>query len=305
MQIFQIISLCNLVRTAIYVQGSLIVDTIESTLVLEGRKIMYDVTGDGPPIVFVHGVWATGGVWYPVIDELATRFRCINIHLPLGVHRYPSPRGVDHSPAALARVVAGLIEKLDLHDVTLVGNDTGGAICQLVIANHRERIGRLVLTNCDAFEVFPPKNLAPLYAAAGVPALWWAFAKLGRLPGFRKRFAATVSHTAPDPAMLKRLMLRFADDADVREDLRLTIRAIHPQITLDAAKTFASFDRDVLVLWGTDDIFFPVSLGRRLAAAFPNAKLQLVENAMLFVGINAPRETANAIASFVDQRALV
>jgi pimeloyl-ACP methyl ester carboxylesterase len=266
---------------------------------------MYDVTGDGPPIVFVHGVWATGGVWYPVIDELASRFRCVNVHLPLGVHRYPSPRSVDHSPVALARVVASLIERLDLRDVTLVGNDTGGAICQLVIANHRDRIGRLVLTNCDAFEVFPPKNLAALYAIARVPALWWAFAQLGRLPGFRKRFAATVSHTAADPDTLEMLMLRFATNAAVREDLRLTIRAIHPDITLAAAKTFASFDRDVLVLWGTDDLFFPVSLGRRLADAFPNARLQLVEHAMLFVGIDAPHETATAIAAFVDQRVLV
>jgi pimeloyl-ACP methyl ester carboxylesterase len=265
---------------------------------------MYDVTGDGPPIVFVHGVWATGGVWYTVIDELAAQFRCINVHLPLGVHRYPSPSDVDHSPAALARVVAALLEKLDLHDVTLVGNDTGGAICQLVIANHRERIGRLVLTNCDAFEVFPPKKLAPLYAAARVPALWWAFAQLGRWPGFRSRFAATVSHTAPDPHTLEMLMLRFAKNAAVREDLRRTIRAIHPRVTIEAAKTFASFDRDVLVLWGTDDIFFPVALGRRLAAAFPNARLQLVENAMLFVGIDAPRETATAISSFVHQRTL-
>jgi pimeloyl-ACP methyl ester carboxylesterase len=279
-------------------------ETREATIALEGRTIVYDVSGDGPPIVFVHGVWATGGVWYPVIDELAPRFRCINLHLPLGVHRYPSPRGVDHSPAALARVVAALIEKLDLRDVTLVGNDTGGAICQLVIANHRERIGRLVLTNCDAFEVFPPKKLAALYAAARVPALWWAFAQLGRLPGFRKRFAATVSHAAPDPGTLEMLMLRFATKAEVREDLRLTIRAIHPSVTLEAAKTFASFDRDVLVLWGTDDIFFPVALGRRLADAFPNARLQLVKNAMLFVGIDAPHETATAIAAFVGQRAL-
>ena len=140
-------------------------ETIERTIELEGRTIMYDVTGQGPPIVFVHGVWATGGVWYPVIDELAPKFRCINIHLPLGVHRYPSPPAVDHSPHALARVVAGLLDALDLRDVTLVGNDTGGAICQIVIAEHADRIGRLVLTNCDAFEVFPPRKLLPLYRA--------------------------------------------------------------------------------------------------------------------------------------------
>ncbi len=75
-------------------------------------------------------------------------------------------------------------------------------------------------------------------------------------------------------------------------------------MTLEAAQTFASFEHDVLVLWGTDDIFFPVALGRRLAEAFPNARLQLVENAMLFVGIDAPHETSTAIAAFVDQRAL-
>ena len=274
-------------------------ETIEKTITLEGRTIMYDVSGEGPPIVFVHGVWATGGVWYPVIDELASSFRCINVHLPLGVHRYPSPSKVDHSIAALARVVVGLIDALDLHDVTLVGNDTGGAICQVVLANHRDRIERLVLTNCDAFETFPPKKLAGLYAIARVPILWWAFAQLGKLPRFRKRFSATVSHTAPDPDLLEMLMLRFANDAAVREDLRLTVRAIHPKVTLEAAESFASFDRDVLVLWGTDDMFFPVSLGRRLADAFPNGRLQLVENAMLFVGIDAPHEIADAIAAFI------
>lgn len=280
-------------------------DTVEKTTVLEGRTIMYDVTGEGPPIVFVHGVWATGGVWYPVIDELSSRFRCINVHLPLGVHRYPSPKDVDHSIAALARVIAGLIERLDLHDVTLVGNDTGGAICQVVLANHRERIGRLVLTNCDAFETFPPKKLAGLYAAARIPVLWWAFAQLGRLPRFRERFNATVSRKAPDKKLIEMLMLRFASNAAVREDLRLTIRSITPNITLEAAKTFASFDRDVLVLWATEDIFFPVSLGRRLAGAFPNATLQLIDRAMLFIGIDAPHETADAIATFAAHRALV
>jgi pimeloyl-ACP methyl ester carboxylesterase len=272
--------------------------TIEKTIELEGRTIMYDVTGEGLPIVFVHGVWATGGVWYPVIDELAPHFRCINIHLPLGVHRYPSPRSVDHSPAALARTIAGLLDALDLRDVTLVGNDTGGALCQLVIANHPARVGRLVLTNCDAYEIFPPAKLAPLYAAARFPALWWALAQLCRLPRVQRRFFETVAHTAPDKALLNMLMQRFASNPGVREDLRLTIRAIGPNVTLEAAKHFASFQREVLVLWGTDDIFFPVTLAQRLVAAFPNARLQLIENARLFVGIDAPHAVARAILEF-------
>jgi pimeloyl-ACP methyl ester carboxylesterase len=275
------------------------IETIEQTIVLEGRTIMYDVTGDGPPIVFVHGVWATGGVWYAVIDRLAPDFRCINVHLPLGVHRYPSPPDVDHSPRALARAIVGLLEALDLRDVTLVGNDTGGALCQLVVANWPERIGRLVLTNCDAFEVFPPKKLAPLYLTARIPLLWWLFSKLTLRPNVRKRFSTTVAHTPPDKQLLAVLLGRFANDARVREDLRKTIASIRPQVTLEAAKRFGSFDRDVLVLWGKDDIFFPVSLGERLAKAFPRGRFQTIDDAMLFVGIDAPQVVAPAIAGFV------
>jgi pimeloyl-ACP methyl ester carboxylesterase len=277
-------------------------DTTEHTIELEGRTIMYDVTGDGPPIVFVHGVWATGGIWYPVIEELAARHRCINVHLPLGVHRYPSPRGVDHSPLALARVIAGLLEALELENVTLVGNDTGGALCQLVVAYYPQRVGRLVLTNCDAFEVFPPRILAPLYFAARIPAIWWALAQLCRLPRVQRRFFGTVAHAAPDVPLLDMLMKRFAGNAGVREDLRQTIRAIRPDVTLEAAKHFASFTRDVLVLWGADDRFFPVSLGRRLAQAFPAGRFVRIERAKLFVGIDAPHEVAQAIAGFIAER---
>ncbi len=276
-------------------------ETTEHTITLEGRTIMYDVTGEGPPIVFVHGVWATGGVWYHAIDRLADRFRCINIHLPLGVHRYPSPPDVDHSPHALARVITGLMDALDLHDVTLVGNDTGGALCQLVIAEGAPRVARLVLTNCDAFDVFPPRRLAPIYAASRVPALWWSMSQLMRLPRVRRRFWSLVANSAPDRPLLNMLLDRFATQGPIRRDLRLTIRAIDKAQTLAAARTFVAFSRDVLVLWGTDDVFFPVSLGRRLADAFPKSTFQPVPNAKLFVALDQPDIVANAIAGFASR----
>ncbi len=274
----------------------------EHSITLEGRTIQFDVVGDGPPIVFVHGVWATGGVWNPVVARLAARFRCIVPTLPLGVHRVASPPGVDRSPAVLARVIVGLLEALDLNDVTLVGNDTGGALCQLVIATRPERIGRLVLTNCDAFEVFPPRRLERLYRAAKTPALWWAIAQLGRFPAMQRAFFGTVSRTKPDMQLLGMLMHRFAADPGVREDLRQTICAISPRITLEAAEHFAAFERDVLVLWGTDDRFFPVSLGRRLAAAFPSARFQAIDGARLFVSADAPVAVSDAIDAFASPR---
>jgi pimeloyl-ACP methyl ester carboxylesterase len=265
---------------------------------LEGRPIRYDDVGAGPTLVFVHGVWATGGVWDAVVARLSRHYRCIVPTLPLGVHRFASPPDVDRSPQALVRVITGLLDALDLHDVTLVGNDTGGALCQLLIAGEAPRIGRLVLTNCDAFEVFPPRVLAPLYAAARMPALWWCIAQLTRLPRLRRRFWSLVAHAEPDRALLDMLLDRFAFDAGVREDLRQTICAIDRSQTIAAARTFGSFDRDVLVLWGSDDVFFPLALGRRLAAAFPRATLEVVESAMLFVMVDAPDAVADAIARF-------
>ena len=275
----------------------------ERIIELAGRPVRYDDVGAGPPLVFIHGVWATGGIWDPVVARLSNRFRCIVPTLPLGVHRYPSPRDVDRSPRALARMLAELLEALALDDVTLVGNDTGGALCQLLIAEGNPRIGRVVLTNCDAFEVFPPNVLAPLYAAARVPLLWRAVAALTRLPGARRRFWATVARTEPDLRLIDVLMNRFARDPGVREDLRRTIVSVDARDTVAAARRFGTFDRDVLVIWGTEDRFFPVALGRRLAAAFPRARLELIERAMLFVMVDAPDRVASLIGDFVRNSA--
>lgn len=273
----------------------------ERTLVLEGRTIHVDDVGVGAPIVFVHGVWATGGLWDPVVALLARRFRCVVPTLPLGVHKTASPANVDHSPLALAKVLSALFEALDLRDVTLVGNDTGGALAQLVVANFPERVGRVVLTNCDAYDVFPPKRLLPVYRAARSRALWWLFAQATRLPRIRRRFWSLVAHAAPDRRLLDMLFDRFADRANVREDLRLTLCAVSPAITQDAARAFASYDRDVLILWGADDYFFPVSLARRLAADFPRATLKIVPDARLFVPTDAPNVTASEIAAFATR----
>jgi len=102
--------------------------------------------------------------------------------------------------------------------------------------------------------------------------------------------------------LLGMLMHRFAADAGVREDLRQTICAISPRITLEAAEHFAAFERDVLVLWGTHDRFFPIDLGRRLAAAFPNARFHALDGARLFVSIDAPVAVSDAIDAFASPK---
>jgi pimeloyl-ACP methyl ester carboxylesterase len=135
-------------------------------ITLSQGTVHYRDAGQGPVAVFVHGVLVDGRVWEPVVERLPGELRCVVPDLPLGSHRTPMRRDADLSPTGLARLIADLIAALDLEDVTLVGNDTGGALCQLVAGRHPERLARLVLTPCDAFESFPPKAFRGLVLAA-------------------------------------------------------------------------------------------------------------------------------------------
>ncbi len=125
-----------------------------------------------PPVVFVHGFLVDSRLWDGVADRLAARgIRSYLVDWPLGSHRTPMLPDADLSPAGVARMINDVLDALGLDGVTLVGNDTGGAICQLLLADDPRRIGRVVLTNCDAFENFPPKAFVPLFLAAKRPAL--------------------------------------------------------------------------------------------------------------------------------------
>src|SRR3954453_16811432 len=139
----------------------------ETTLQLPQGPVHVRESGEGPPIVFVHGLLADGRLWDDVVAKLSDRHRCIVPDLPLGSHRAALKPDADLSPYGLARVIADVLEALDLDDVTLVANDTGGALSQLVVTRHPERIGRLVLTPCDAFDNFLPPMLRPMQYAGG------------------------------------------------------------------------------------------------------------------------------------------
>src|SRR5437764_14844475 len=137
---------------------------------LSHGPIHYRDEGRGPVIVFIHGVLVDGRVWERLVPLLSSRARCIVPDLPLGAHRRAMNPDADLSPPGLARLIAELLERLELEHVTLVGNDTGGALCQIAAADHPERLARLALITCGAFENFPPRSLAPaVQALARVP----------------------------------------------------------------------------------------------------------------------------------------
>jgi len=262
-----------------------------------------DTGGDGPPVVFVHGLLVDGELWRKVTPPLADTARCIAPDLPLGSHRVAMNADADLSPATVAGMVGDLLAALDLQDVTLVGNDTGGAICQLVALDHGERVGRLVLTNCDCFEVFPPKEFVPMVKAAKVPGALYAAVQPMRAAAARRSPLAYgwLAHEIPDE-VTGAWIAPFLDDADVRRDTVAFLRAIDKATMLDAGARLPSLQISSLVVWGQDDKFFAPELGERLATAL-GARLVPVAGARTFVSEDAPDALAGFIREFVREGA--
>ena len=268
---------------------------------LDAGTIRYREVGSGPPIVFVHGLLVNGALWRLVVPSLAARYHCIVPDLPLGGHQPAMPSDADLSPGGLARLVADLLTALDVHDVTLVGSDTGGAICQLVIAHSPQRVGRLVLTNCDAYEHWPPPLVLPFKWGAYVPGFVAALAHALRFAPVRHALYGLLAKRRPESAVFHAFFAPLRDDPAVRWDVTKVLRGVTNRATLEAAKAFPRFRKPVLIVWGTDDPVFPMRDAVRLQRDFPLARLEWVLGSRCFVCEDQPERLAALIAEFLRE----
>jgi pimeloyl-ACP methyl ester carboxylesterase len=249
--------------------------------------------------VLVHGVLVNANLWRKVAPLLEGRTR-VALDLPLGSHIDAMPRDAGLTPPALADLIADALEALELEDVTIVGNDTGGGLTQILATRRPERIGRVVLTSCDAFDNFPPKLFRYVLAPARVPgAMPVAFGgmrarRLRRLP----IAYGWLSNEAPEPEADDSYVLPVLTDGGVRRDLRKVLSGLDPSYTLDAAAKLAEFDKPVLIAWSADDRFFPPAHAERLAKLIPDARLEWIEGARTFSPEDAPERLARLIADF-------
>lgn len=275
-------------------------DTFQEVILPQGTVRYYD-QGKGPTLVFIHGLLANSQLWSRVIPQLVSRFRCIAPDLPLGAHSYPMHPGADLSPLGVAHLVVEVLEALDLHEVTLIGNDTGGAICQLVIAHHPERITRLVLTNCDAFEKFFPPLVSPFSFGARVFGIHFAnfLAWVLRARSAQRLFMAALAHRRPGAGELDAFFSPLLHQPFARSDMTRFLRAVSNRYTLEAAQTFSGFHHPVLLVWGKDDPFFSSRLAVRLQKAFPDARLQFLSHSRAFVPVDQPEILAQQIKEFM------
>ncbi|MGH7966762.1 MAG: alpha/beta fold hydrolase [Candidatus Binatia bacterium] len=263
--------------------------------------IRYRELGSGQPIVFVHGLLVNGNLWRGVAPPLAARFRCLVPDWPLGSHEMAMSATVDLTPRGIAETIIHFLDALKLDDVTLVGNDTGGAICQIAVAHHPKRFSRLVLTNCDAFDNFLPPRYRYLSWGARVPGFVATLAQTMRLRLTRRLPIAYGPLTErPLPADVSDSYVKaLISNAAVRRDVGRILRAISPTYTLEAARRFHEFTNPVLLVWSPGDPIFPFAHAERLAALFPNARIEQIEDSGAFVPEDQPRLLAERIDAFL------
>lgn len=280
---------------------SLIVRRTFQEVSLPQGTVRYADQGAGPVLVFLHGLLANSLLWSSVISHLHSHFRCLAPDLPLGAHELALHQDADLSPSGVAQLVADFLAALDLHDVTLIGNDTGGAICQLVIAHHPERISRLVLTNCDAFEHFFPPLVSPFQYGAQILGIQFAnlLAWMLRARSAQRLFMATLTHRRLKQEELDAFFYPLLHLSFVRRDLTRFLQAVSRRSTLQAAQTFSRFAHPVLLVWGKDDPFFSSRLAIRLQQAFQDARLIHLSHARAFVPLDQPEALAQQITAFV------
>jgi pimeloyl-ACP methyl ester carboxylesterase len=265
--------------------------------------IRYRDSGEGQTIVFVHGLLVNGLLWRKVTPLLQDEFRCIVPDWPLGSHQDALAPGADRSPRGMAHLIADFLDALDLDAVTVVANDTGGAIAQLLVTERPERVGRLVLTPCDAYENFLPLAFRPLQWLARVPGALTLAVQGMRIPALRRSplgFGMLTRRPIPEE-ILSAWVEPFLHDAGVRRDTVGLLRGIDPKDTLAAAEKLRDFQRPTLIAWAPEDRFFKLRFAERLAQAIPDCRLERVEDSLTFVSEDQPERVAELIGAFVRE----
>ena len=274
----------------------------ERTIELSAGTICYRERGSGPAVVFVHGVLANADLWRKVVPAVAARHRCLAPDWPLGSHDVPMRPGADLSPPGVVRLIAEFLDALDLDDVTIVANDTGGALTQMLMAEHPERVGRVVLTPSDCFERFFPQPFTVLPRLLRVPGQTWLLAKLMQIKALHPLpvlFGLVARR--PIPLEIRESYVQAVGrSAGVRRDIRSFVTRVHHKYTLAAAARLSTFDKPVLLAWASEDRLFPVALAERLAATLPDARLVTVPDSYTFVPEDQPGILSAAINDFLD-----
>ncbi|HEX3734236.1 MAG TPA: alpha/beta hydrolase [Solirubrobacterales bacterium] len=266
---------------------------------LPAGRVRYREAGSGKPIVFVHGYLVDGRLWDGVVDRLGDRFRCLAPDWPMGSQQIAMKPDADLSPPGVAATIASFLDALDLDDVTIVGNDSGGAMSQVLVSRHPARIGRLVLTNCDTHENFPPGIFKAMPPLAKLPGGMAVLAAPFRIPAAARFAFKPFARTHIPDELIASWMAPALRDPGVMRDLKKVTAGMDKRHTLEAAAKLRDSELPILLTWAPGDKYFPISYAERLAGEVKNARIVQIPDAKTFVALDQPQRLAEEIAGFV------
>jgi pimeloyl-ACP methyl ester carboxylesterase len=261
---------------------------------LSGGRLAYWDAGSGPPLLFVHGVFVNHLLWSKVVPLLADRYRCIAPDWPLGSHSIPF--GSPLTPFGVADMIGELSQELGLEKPALVGNDTGGALCQMAVVRHPDLASRMVLTNCDAYDKFPPQ---PFTYLVWVPKIPGAISVLANSMRFRVNRRLPIAYgwlSKRLPRDIEEAFVRpVIDNKEIRADIAGFLRAANKRDMQATSARYGEIQIPVTLAWGEDDRAFKISMAERMAREIPNAELHRIPDSYTFVPFDQPEKLAALI----------
>ena len=266
----------------------------------------YFERGAGPVLLFSHGWLANANLWRKVVETLSDEFRCLVLDLPLGSHRTPMNADADLSPAGVAGLIAAAAERLGLDEVTLVGNDSGGAYSQIALAQHGEilgeRVSRLILTSCETpYDEWPPEPFDGLPAAATDPqALGQLLAALED-PAVRAApvaYGLLTKHPVEPEVSDSYALPASRDEGVLRDVAKAMSSASTAPVRAAGEHLIANSDLPTLLIWSSEDEVFPLTHAERYASALQNGSLVQIKDSFSFTPEDQPAAIAAGIRSF-------
>lgn len=271
-------------------------------------RVAYRDEGTGPPVVLLHGCPFSSFVWRNILTALtAAGHRCLAPDL-LGLGDTETPTGADWSLPAQAATILGWLDMLGLERVSVVGHDHGGAVAQILAAQHPGRIDRLVLCNVEAYDNWPSSDERPFITATQLPIVGqlvlWAWSRPLLL-----RWALAAGHAVADRSVLTTELARgyvranLSDPhkrAKTRRFLAGQIDPANNRATIDALAGLRRFDRPTLLLWGGNDPHFGPPWAERLAADIPGVeRVEILDDAGHLVMEDQPERVTQILTQFL------
>lgn len=270
-------------------------------------RVAYRDEGSGPPVLLLHGCPFSSFIWRKVIAHLLPSHRCLAPDL-LGLGDTETPEGADWSLRAQAGMIIGFLDALDLRRVHVVGHDHGGAIAQLLAAEHPERIDRLVIANAEAYDNWPSAEERPFVQLTQIPLLGELVLRLWSLRPVL-RFTLAHGHAVYDPKVLTTELLdgyiaaNFSDRhrrAKTRRFLALQFDPSNNHVTQELLDALRHFDRPTLLIWAQDDPHFGPQWGERLERDIPGAaRLELLPETGHLLMEERPAQFADLLQPFL------